>query len=238
MQVETVKSILAKEAGDTVAAFKGRVKKVFDQTAGTSDGGKDWKKQGFIAHDGTFEISVTLWGHSQLKAGQWEGQVIYILAEEGGKPLKVSDYKNKVGKVVRQLQVDESATLTRDDGAAAPSSAPTPTGPASKPANGTGPTAKVFSAQAAQAMLLAMRGATYVVTEAKVFVTPGFDGPELFASVASDLFGAMERAGYIPTFPVGAKPQERKPEPEPEPEPEPPPPEASATPPPDDDVPF
>ena len=202
----TVKQILAMQPGEVVQGFTGRVKKVFDQKAGTSDRGRDWKKQGVVIADGNFEIQLSIWNQSQLKSQQWEGRIIEIW-QDGG--MKVGDYTPRNGgKTVRQLEVNEEATISEGNGApaAAPTAPPArPNAPAAPaPSVGGYDAAKTAAHQASALMILAGKAAIHagkaIEAESKVIVSP-----ETLSQLTSDIFGALERAGHLGNMPGGAK---------------------------------
>lgn len=248
------------EDGTEVEAFKGKVLKVFPQKSGTSDRGRDWTKQELLCKEGDKDLKIVLWGHEEQR--NLVGRMLYI---EAGQEAIIAEDNVWKGRTTRQLKVPESANLMRQEPSEnggesrqeeSEQSQESEPQRASLKNNGvkTYTEAHAFTGKCANAMILSMRAANHIgktlEKETKLFCTP-----ELFESMASNIFRAMLVNGYMHAMPVKAiaPPKELKaPEPKPSeayqpgddpPEPKPPkpvePPKTESNPAPQDgDVPF
>ncbi len=237
MTVTTIPQVFQMEPDQVIIALKAKVKKIFTRKHGPSTHGEgEWSFQGLQLTDGTTEIKATLKNCVPFKEAK-EGQWIYMLAAHGIKGhsgLYAVDetYDDKDGnpitarciKITPSAEIRLASEMQSEPPAAAPPAAPAkPSAPrtAGKPVSPTGThdgvyVARQFMGKAANAMLLALKGAAHTVKTFEAENPGAALTPEQFQAMTSSFFIALDKHAFISGLPTG--PMDAKPAPEPKPD--------------------
>ncbi len=137
-EVQTVSQLLNREVGETILAFKGIIKTVFQRRVG--DNGKGpWSVQNIVLTDGHDSIEVGFWGREEFDKNL-KGQTLYVMAVQNSKKQWVGakiEEREYQGQTSKTIKVTDQAQLElKHEGAPvphAPAAAPTQPAPAPKP---------------------------------------------------------------------------------------------------------
>lgn len=118
----TIEQVLQLTPGTAIEAVKGKVKAIYDRSAGEKDG-EPWSMQPFTITDGTHELRVKVWDREAIPSA-WKGKVVYVCATLGnnnkmnGLKVKENTYK---GKTTLELNATGAAEISLTDPALAAS---------------------------------------------------------------------------------------------------------------------